>query len=338
MPWFQVDDRMAYHRKIVAAGNSAVGLWARAGAWCAGELTDGFVPDHMVQAMGTAAQARKLVQVGLWHRVDERGGYQFHEFTEEGRNPTKEAVLAERAYNRRKAALQRDKDLIEAIRKRDGDRCRYCGCLVNWGDRRGTTGATYDHIIPGGPNAIGNVVVACRGCNSRKNARSPEAAGMPLLPPKSMGVSSVSAAQGDEYQVGTCNEPGSDQEETKAHTTPHHTTPTSPNGDVTTSGAAAPSDFDRFWAAYPRRTGKGAAEKAWAKAAKAADPQRLIDAATHFAAARQDQDPRFTPHPATWLNQRRWEDEDQPPLRLVSGGYEPYQNPTDLNAYHEGLL
>lgn len=67
--------------------------------------------------------------------------------------------------------------------------------------------------------------------------------------------------------------------------------------------------FERwFWSAYPRRIGKPAALRAW----KAVKPQNqaTIDAiakglaiwVTHWT------EPRFTPHPSTWLNQRRWED------------------------------
>lgn len=93
MPWFKVDDNLAFHHKVVAAGNPAIGLWARAGSLCAQQLTDGFIPDHMIAAMGTTAQAKKLVQVGLWDRV--RGGYRFHGWAE--RQPSKADVEAERA-------------------------------------------------------------------------------------------------------------------------------------------------------------------------------------------------------------------------------------------------
>lgn len=31
MPWFKVDDTLALHGKVVAAGNPAMGLWVRAG-------------------------------------------------------------------------------------------------------------------------------------------------------------------------------------------------------------------------------------------------------------------------------------------------------------------
>lgn len=93
MPWFRVDDNLAFHHKVVAAGNPAIGLWARAGSLCAQQLTDGFVPDHMVTALGTVAQANRLVAAGLWRRVE--GGYRFHEWGE--RQPSKTSVEAERA-------------------------------------------------------------------------------------------------------------------------------------------------------------------------------------------------------------------------------------------------
>lgn len=69
--------------------------------------------------------------------------------------------------------------------------------------------------------------------------------------------------------------------------------------------------FDEFWATYPRRQGKGAAVKAWAKAIKRADPDTILKAA---AAYRDDpqREPQYTAHPSTWLNQDRWEDEPLP--------------------------
>ena len=90
MPWFRVDDNLAFHHKVVAAGNAAMGLWVRAGSMCSAQLTDGFVPDHMVAALGGKAQAQRLVAVGLWCRED--GGYRFHEWAE--RQPSAADVKA----------------------------------------------------------------------------------------------------------------------------------------------------------------------------------------------------------------------------------------------------
>jgi hypothetical protein len=84
---------------------------------------------------------------------------------------------------------------------------------------------------------------------------------------------------------------------------------------ATAAGDDAPAyadDFLRFWAAYPRRVGKGAAAKAWAKARP---PMAAVLAAVKACAAtdqwRKDGG-QFIPHPATFLNQRRWEDDRGP--------------------------
>jgi hypothetical protein len=69
-----------------------------------------------------------------------------------------------------------DREERNAIYERDGFACRYCGS---------TKRLSLDHIIPraqGGGDNPSNLVTACRSCNSRKHARTPEQAGMPLLP------------------------------------------------------------------------------------------------------------------------------------------------------------
>lgn len=108
MPWFNVDDGFAFHRKTVRAGNAAVGLWVRAGSWCAKELTDGFVPDHMIRTMGTVKQAERLVAAGLWVRDDDREGFQFHQYAEDGRNFSREVVLKKREQAAEKKRRQRE--------------------------------------------------------------------------------------------------------------------------------------------------------------------------------------------------------------------------------------
>lgn len=72
-------------------------------------------------------------------------------------------------------------------------------------------------------------------------------------------------------------------------------------------------EFDRFWQAYPRKTAKGAAERAWDKAARVTQPSTIIAAVE---ASVWPVDPQFIPHPATWLNQKRWLDEK--PQRTLS--------------------
>lgn len=88
MVWFRVDDNLSDHPKVLTAGNAAMGLWVRAGAWSMKHLTDGYVPGAVVALLGTAKEAQSLVTSGLWLVAD--GGYRFHAW--EGRQPTKDAV------------------------------------------------------------------------------------------------------------------------------------------------------------------------------------------------------------------------------------------------------
>lgn len=113
IPWFKVDDGFAVHPKALQAGNAACGLWVRAGSWCMQQLTDGFVPVHVLPTLGTAREAQLLVNAGLWKKVS--GGWTFHEW--DVRQPSREQVEKDRAdaaERQRKArerrASQRDKE------------------------------------------------------------------------------------------------------------------------------------------------------------------------------------------------------------------------------------
>ncbi len=62
--------------------------------------------------------------------------------------------------------------------KRDDYRCMYCA------NQLGRANLTRDHVLPlsrGGTDRWENVVAACKRCNFRKDNRTPEEAGMPLL-------------------------------------------------------------------------------------------------------------------------------------------------------------
>lgn len=105
MPWFRIDDNFAFHQKVMAAGNAAIGLWSRAGSWSMQTLSDGFIPDDTVRKLGTKREAERLVAVGLWDRLP--SGYAFHQW--EDRQPTKAQVEADReaAKERQRKRRQR---------------------------------------------------------------------------------------------------------------------------------------------------------------------------------------------------------------------------------------
>lgn len=102
--------------------------------------------------------------------------------------------------------------------------------------------------------------------------------------------------------------------------------------DVPTT--APPLDgFDEFWALYPNKVKKQDARKSWhTKVVKTKTDPALVMAAlrAHIVRWQNEREyPRFVPHPTTWINGQRWLDElDERPLRAVSGGYQPYRNPS----------
>lgn len=101
MVWFRVDDQLAFHMKVLTAGNAPMGLWVRAGSWSAAQLSDGVVPAPIVAALGgSPADAAALVAAGLWHEVE--GGWQFHDWTDH--QPTRAQVLADRAATKARVA------------------------------------------------------------------------------------------------------------------------------------------------------------------------------------------------------------------------------------------
>lgn len=81
---------------------------------------------------------------------------------------------------------------------------------------------------------------------------------------------------------------------------------TNPN---TTARARVEGAFDRFWAEYPRKVGKGQAQKAFSKVS--VPVETLIDAVKRQKGSVQWQKDggQYIPNPATWLNQKRWEDD-----------------------------
>lgn len=113
MTWFKVDDQLHDHKKARRLGKDkvpALGVWVLCGSWSADTLSDGFVPDEIVQRFDPKmAYAKRLVEVGLWHRVEHDGepGYQFHDWSEY--QPTREKVLGERQAWRDRKQKSRDK-------------------------------------------------------------------------------------------------------------------------------------------------------------------------------------------------------------------------------------
>jgi hypothetical protein len=68
-------------------------------------------------------------------------------------------------------------------------------------------------------------------------------------------------------------------------------------------------EFEEWYAAYPKHVGIGKAREKYRAARKKASREVLLAGAKREA-AKTVSDPKFIPHPATWLNQERWLDEE----------------------------
>ncbi len=98
--------------------------------------------------------------------------------------------------------------------------------------------------------------------------------------------------------------------------------------DRATEGAYT-EDFLDFWEKYPRKTGKGAAFRAWLKIRPTKKERADIVSALKWQKHSEQwttEYGKFIPLPATYLNQRRWEDE---PNGLCMGDI------TDPNRYKD---
>jgi hypothetical protein len=73
--------------------------------------------------------------------------------------------------------------------------------------------------------------------------------------------------------------------------------------------SADDSDFAAFWSAYPRKVAKPAALKAWRSAKDRPPLADLLAALDRHKRSEQWQAARFIPHPATWINGQRWDDQ-----------------------------
>ncbi len=118
------------------------------------------------------SQARLAAYVRHWHA-------QHPEASRIWNRHTPEIATVQRQARRAEAACVLVNDLSPAewkwLVETFGYRCAYCG--------RPSHDLTPDHITPlsrGGHNTLSNIVPACRTCNSRKGARTPEEADMGL--------------------------------------------------------------------------------------------------------------------------------------------------------------
>lgn len=98
--------------------------------------------------------------------------------------------------------------------------------------------------------------------------------------------------------------------------------PPTPKSAGKPASTRAEEVFDDFWSAYPKKVGKEAARKAWAKVKHPIETCGKILLALSWQVRTEQwmkNGGQFIPNPATYLNQGRWMDE-RPDSSLVSEG------------------
>lgn len=100
---------------------------------------------------------------------------------------------------------------------------------------------------------------------------------------------------------------------------------TSPNQDPPKGGGLVdPPGFSEFWQDYPRKVGKGAARKAWRRLKPPLGAILVALAWQRRSPDWQKDGGQYIPHPATYLNETRWEDE---PPATAKKQANPWANP-----------
>ena len=198
-------------------------------------------------------------------------------------------------------------DLRVEIVERDGFKCKICGkFLTSCREAKrfvklGQGLYHIDHIVPvvqGGRSTEENLRLTCPECNMKRKKRFTFKEILefdaPPISAANCGEVSQNAAiiQSNPIQIQSKSESKSEDN--------------------------AREDFDKFWSAYPRKAGnKQKAFEAFKKAGVSLEI--LLDAIENQKQSSQwsKDNGQFIPHPTTWLNGKRWEDQ----LAVDRAGY-----------------
>lgn len=109
--------------------------------------------------------------------------------------------------------------------------------------------------------------------------------------------------------IGTQKNQRGIQTETPPSPSPAPDTPPAPDLNTPHTPQRGAIGFEEFWEKYPRKTAKAKAKASWAKLKPSPELLSVILLAVENQKTWRQWLEGFVPHPATWLNGRRWEDE-----------------------------
>lgn len=196
MAWLRVDDQAMTHHRVMhlreigledpsVTVEGVVGWLMLCAAWSGQQMTDCWIP-YSCGAMNSdiwRLLAAAALEVGIL-TDDERDGRKGWSIRiDDGLFHLMSKEEIEANAEKRKGARRDGNKILVLLR--DGDRCRYDRCggqTVNPHDTRGKSGRgrELEHVDP--EDQATDLVVACKSCNGHKGRRTPERAGMQLLP------------------------------------------------------------------------------------------------------------------------------------------------------------
>lgn len=298
-------------------------LWAAADQHTETGVMTGLSLRQVDRKTGLAGFGQALCDIG-WIAECE-GGVCIVNFEEHnGTSAKKRSTEARRKSEIRKGEPPKRKYVSakqkERIFEADGHKCVYCGRHKDDGTPFNEDPSYYalsvDHLVPvsqGGDNSDANMVTACMPCNMKKNGRAPEECGMvpDLSERKRTGFGQVSPETGQDAELEKEREKEKEKKKNKPSTSAKRRRTYTP-------------EFEEFWSAYPKKSGKGDAQDAWTKINPNAELKAKILWSLEAQKRSHDwtkENGKYIPNPSTWLNQDRWEDELTPAEQGAVGGF-----------------
>lgn len=286
-----VSDGMPEHPKLEQAGGDAGWLHVCALAWCSRQKTDGVIPRKKAVTVSDRRRPDKLIAVlvehGLWHPSGHDckrcpqplpGSYVIHDFLEELGSSADEV------------AARQAKGLGGSF-----------GNHQRWHEQRGQADPGCQFCI-----ALGSL--------DRSHTDSDEGSGTDRICDQITDRTTDPGTDRSSDEMRSA-ENGSSPKDKPPLTPPFTETILFPEGGAAPARTRRQAydygddqDFLRFWAAFPERSGKPAAYKAWLAAiARGADPEFIITAAKRYADDPR-RNPKHTKYPQGWLNDERYND------------------------------
>lgn len=196
-------------------------------------------------------------------------------------------------YLRRFIPMDMKVELVE----RDGFKCKICGkFLTSCREARrfvklGQGLYHIDHIVPvvqGGRATLENLRLTCPECNLKRKKR--------------FTFKEILEFDTSHDFAADCGEPPRNSAIIQSNPNPN------PNPIQNDARRSREVEFDRFWSAYPRKEGKQKARRAFEKVNVPLDTLLAAIEQQKKSTQWSKDNGQFIPHPATWLNGKRWED------------------------------